>query len=318
MPHNPSLKLLQITALDYFKIDKPLKQPINMGQGLYLTNNLEHYEKYLKKYHIENIGHLEHKHLISNRPVIFSIKRIHHPIQNDDLLIKFLRDVQGFIFKTWLKKDNNINCQLAFSLGINFSLASSNCLPVFNSCSKAEDFILKVTEEEAKEIASKENLEIHSLTESEMPKKTGLTKNIGRISVANYHIQAARGQRDLGFKISSYCSFFETLFSTDNAELAHQLSQRISFFTKNSAEERLSTYTIAKKAYSIRSKAVHGDMLDKSKKEISEIATHCDNLARTCLNKIIKDEEMVHLFDKGSRLEISQFLTNLLFGINLK
>lgn len=296
MPHSPSLKLLYITALDYIEIVELLNHPIPMGNDLYLTNNAEHYKRHLTESHKENIGNLEYNHLISGRPVIFSIKSIHHFMMNEDLIIKFLRDVQGLIFKIWLRKDNSINCQLAFSLGINFGLVSSNCLPVFNSSGTGNDFTLQITKNEIKEIVDKESVQIQGLTENKMPKNTGLTKAIGRISVANYHIQAARGQRDLGFKISSYCSFFETLFSTDNAELAHQLSQRISFFTKSSAEERLTTYKIVKKAYGIRSKAVHGDMLDKSKEEISQVAIHCDNLARICLNKIFKNKKMTYLF----------------------
>ena len=60
--------------------------------------------------------------------------------------------------------------------------------------------------------------------------KTKLFQDSQRLPRALYFIAGARAQNDLSLKITNYCTAFETLFSTSQAELAHQLSERISFF----------------------------------------------------------------------------------------
>lgn len=316
MAYNIALpQLAFITALDFLHIEKPLPKPILIKKGYYITNNTKHFDELLTKENSKNIGRLEYNHLRSGRPVIYSKKHLSNPRQTDEALLGFLREVQGILFKIWLWKDNSVNCQLAFALGINFELTSSNCLPVFNSCSTGEDKVLLVSQKDLEQVFGEDSFEIHAISEENMPKNTALTKSLGRLTVANYHVQAARNQRDLGFKIASYCSFFETLFSTDSVELSHQLSQRISFFMNIQPKKRLRDYTIMKRSYSIRSKTVHGDLLDSKKSELTEISRHCDDLARACLRKISDSEELTHLFDQGTRREISEFLTSMLFGV---
>ncbi|MDR5860702.1 hypothetical protein FZZ93_07450 [Halomonas eurihalina] len=316
MPALTPLKVAFITALDFFEIKELSKEPEEINDNLFLTNNKKHFSSFFTEKHIKNLGSLEYLHLTSGRPVIFSTKNFSTPFNPDTELLDFLREVQGFLYKTWLWKDNSANCQLAFALGTGFDLTSSNCLPVFNSSASGENKALKITLKEAKELKNKYGISISAIKEKNFPEDTALKKHLGRLTVANHHIREARNNRDIGFKIANYCSFFETLFSTDSSELSHQLSQRVSFFLSKQPTERIHHYTLLKKAYSIRSKAVHGDMLDSKQKELKKISQHCDQLARDCLIKISKSTRLSQLFNNGSRNEISNFLLEVIFDIN--
>lgn len=312
----PSINFIFATALDFLDIKESTEDPIKVSENLFITNNKKHFHNYFTKKHIENIGNLEYSHLISGRPVIFRQKSYSSALQPDVELLDFLRDVQGFLYKTWLWKDNSANCQLAFALGKGIDLTSSNCLPVFNSSSTGGNKTLIATKSDIKELKNKYNISVSAIKEENFPEDTALQKHLGRLTIANHHIGEARNNRDLGFKIANYCSFFETLFSTDASELSHQLSQRVSFFLSRPPSERLNYYTLLKTAYTIRSKAVHGEMLDSKQKELKKISHNCDNLARSCLLKISEKEELSNLFNSGSRTDISNFLLEVIFDIN--
>ncbi|NPW36106.1 hypothetical protein HPR94_19430 [Pseudomonas aeruginosa] len=119
-----------------------------------------------------------------------------------------------------------------------------------------------------------------------------------------------------GFKIANYCSFFEALFSTDTAEFSHQLSQRISFFLLDCPEKRLKMYKVNKKAYAIRSKTVHGDMLDSSVSNLKSISLHCDDVARRCLVKIFKNQSLFDTFSSNSKDRVASYLVEMVFGVS--
>ncbi|WP_236448245.1 HEPN domain-containing protein, partial [Pseudomonas sp. PA-5-4G] len=155
---------------------------------------------------------------------------------------------------------------------------------------------------------------VESIREQAMPARTGLWKSRGRINIAMMHLQAARNHRDLGFKISSYCSLFESIFSTDKVELAHQLSQRLAFFIGGTSFERLEIYRLTKKAYTVRSMAVHGDVLDKSVPELDVLASHCDEVARKVLVRFFVNPNLFDLFNSRSNDDVFAYLLHMVMG----
>lgn len=309
------MKTIFITALDYLTITKEIDCKVGFDKSLTLTNDTSKISRFISPYHAKSIGMLEHNHLLSGRPVIYSKKEIKNPHEAQVILIDFLREIQSFIGEIWLWRDNSINCQQAFALVQNLPMASSNCLPVFNSSATGEDLELVTTPEELINETQSRTVRINSFKESNIPKQTSIRKSMGRLNVAVYHLQSARNNRDLGFKIANYCSFFESLFSTDTAELSHQLSQRISFFLNDCPNERIKTYRLTKKAYAVRSKTVHGDTLDSSISTLENTARHCDDLARHCLLKIFEDSELLEIFNSPSKERVSNYLLEMVFGV---
>jgi len=148
---------------------------------------------------------------------------------------------------------------------------------------------LKLARSIFRERFSKEPLDIE--------KGTLLQKGIERVSIVFYFLQSARSNPDIAVKIVDYCTCFEALFSTSNAELSHHLSERIAFFLGNSLDERRDIFNKIKEAYGIRSRIIHGDLLSQSKiDKLYIISETCDDLLRKILFKIFKDEELSKLF----------------------
>jgi hypothetical protein len=140
-----------------------------------------------------------------------------------------------------------------------------------------------------------------------------LNKNFSRVSRGLLFVNQAREARNLAYKISNYCSALETVFSTDSAELSHKLSERIAYFLQNDFN-KLTTFKLIKKAYSVRSKLTHGDTLDHRQiKVLDEISFEIDVILRFSFNKILKDQNLLTIFDSSNNI-IDSYFENLLFG----
>ena len=231
-----------IAALDYFHIKQKIFCTVGFDRKLILTNDSEKISPLINEFHINQIGRLEYNHLLSGRPVLYVKRKLIAPHSMEEMLLDFLREVQSFCGEMWLWRDNSINCQQAFALAVDMEALSVNCLPVFNSSATGEDVTITFEAEEFHTLIEGRIVQFDSFKERTIPKQTSLRKSMGRLNVGLYHLQAARNHRDLGFKIACYCSFFESLFSTDTAELSHQLSQRIAFFLHDEPEKRVELY----------------------------------------------------------------------------
>lgn len=308
------MKINFITALDYLLIEDRFSLKVGFEDRLILTNDVNHIKKMIGRDHSLNMGALEYMHLISGRPVLYSTREYCDSVSTDDELTDFLRDVQSFLVELWIRGDNSVNCQQAFALQNKPNITSVNCLPVFNSAANGENLSMKLSSRDLKALLADSPVAIESIREQAMPHKTGLRKSRGRINIAMMHLQAARNHRDLGFKISSYCSLFESIFSTDKVELAHQLSQRLAFFIASTSAERLEIYRLTKKAYTVRSLAVHGDVLDKNVPELDSLASHCDEVTRKVLVKFFVNPSLFELFNSKPNDDIFTYLLNMVMG----
>ncbi|WP_148279784.1 HEPN domain-containing protein [Pseudomonas syringae] len=310
------MNFIFIAALDYFHIEQKIFCTVGFERKLTLTNDREKISILINDFHISQIGKLEYNYLLSGRPVLYVERKLVAPQSMEEMLLDFLREIQSFCGEMWLWRDNSINCQQAFALAVDVEALSVNCLPVFNSSATGEDVNITVKAEEFHSLIDGRIVQFDSFKERTIPKQTSLRKSMGRLNVGLYHLQAARNHRDLGFKIACYCSFFESLFSTDTAELSHQLSQRIAFFLHDDPEKRIELYKLTKKAYAVRSKAVHGDNLDSSVAHLKNLAVHCDSLARACLLKIFGNKKLYDMFSNSSRETIANYLAGMIFGIS--
>ncbi|KKX68104.1 HEPN domain-containing protein [Pseudomonas putida] len=307
-------EIVFVTAVDYLIVEDKFTLRVGFGGELILTNDIAYVKRMVGHVHSMNMGGLEYMHLLSGRPVLYSARKYADPVNVDDELVDFLREVQSFFVELWIYRDNSINCQQAFALQKHPAITSVNCLPVFNSAATGENLSLEFSSEKLKDVLAKSPVAIESIREQGMPDRTGLRKSKGRINIAMMHLQAARNQRDLGFKISSYCSLFESIFSTDKVELAHQLSQRLAFFVSGSPAERIEMYRLTKKAYTVRSLAVHGDVLDKNVPELSLLASHCDEVARKVLIRFFANPSLFDLFNSKSNEDVFTYLLHMVLG----
>ena len=89
-----------------------------------------------------------------------------------------------------------------------------------------------------------------------------LYKSQNRIDRAIVFLSLARGNSYLPLKISFYIAILESLFTTDNNEVTHKVTERVVFYLEGSGTEKRSNFDLVKKAYGIRSKFVHGQKMD--------------------------------------------------------
>ena len=85
---------------------------------------------------------------------------------------------------------------------------------------------------------------------------------------------------DLPHKVANYCTSFEALVSTSSAELAHQVSERVAILIGNDSNDSLEIYSNLKRAYTTRSKLVHGDRLTATRDQFLKESLNCDGYLR--------------------------------------
>ncbi len=145
---------------------------------------------------------------------------------------------------------------------------------------------------------------------------TAFQREAGRLNIAMLFMQHARSSSDLGQKIANYCSYFEALLSTASAELTHQLSERVAFLLRLEPHARLDLFKKMKRAYAVRSKVVHGDVVSRKQlPDLKEIAQNCDQTARELLLWIISNGELQVLFNNGENDALDDFMLKRVFGV---
>jgi hypothetical protein len=141
-----------------------------------------------------------------------------------------------------------------------------------------------------------------------------MEKGYARSGRAMRFVSAARSAPDLAFKIANYCSALESLFTTESTELAHKVSERTAFFLRPLGYSSRSVFGNIKKAYSVRSKLVHGDTLKPGQiEELPDLGQQCDEYLRVILTEIFESESLRKIFD-GHGESIENYFINLLFG----
>lgn len=309
------MKFIYIVGLTDLQISKTLEKPIEITNNIFITNNRSTIKKLIPERKIPILGLLEYEFLLSGRPVIFHKGECLVENSSHIELINFLRSSHGLLFSLWMMRDCSANCDTGFAIGIDNGAMHSNSLNLDYSLAKGGKTLLTINQEELELACALANSSFKGLKEQNNPTHTALQKKTGRVNISTHHLQLARSASDLAIKISTYCSFFESLFSTATAELSHQLSERIAFFLTEDPHERLDIFKKTKKAYGIRSKAVHGDMIhDKELKDLVATTQHCDEIARKICHKLLTSSETYSIFE-GTSETIDTYMRNLIFGI---
>ncbi|GAB3336536.1 hypothetical protein GCM10027299_46690 [Larkinella ripae] len=84
-----------------------------------------------------------------------------------------------------------------------------------------------------------------------------------RISRSILFLQQARATTFLPLKIAFYIQLLECLFSAnDNVEINHKIAERVAWYLGGEGTEKVTNYDFVREMYGIRSKFVHGQMLE--------------------------------------------------------
>jgi len=257
-------------------------------------------------------GLIESQHFINVNHILFcefNEEDFDLNVRSKDALTLWLIWLEILLKDSWLIKDNCIVCEIAYMqmTDDNHNEWTNNALMASTTLSSGEELI-------EWELKSHKLQEYLHTKESSML-NSFIEKKYSRLGRALRFVIAARREKHTAIKIAHYCSAFESLFSTDNAELSHKLSERIALFLKNYGYEALNVYNDIKSFYNIRSKVTHGDSLqDKKLNTIPELSKKSDDYLRDIINIILKDSQLLDIFD-GNKENQNNYFKNLILGI---
>lgn len=313
------MKITFVTALYHVVISDNLGRGDKLDDVTYISNDKSVIENLVPRDAFQIIGKLEYDGIINAKSFIYSIEDFPESATPESYLLDRLYTIQSFLSAAWIAFDNNINFEVGFVFytHANRLFVSSNHLAVVYSSSQGNKEVTHLNRERLRQIRALYREKLNRVRYShENRTGTQLLKENSRIEVALYHIQSARATNDIGLKISGYCSALESLFSTSQTELAHQLSERLAFFISDSSQERLEIYKKAKQAYGIRSKVVHGASIKKEELEkVKASAYFCDSCLRKVIFKLISEEKL-HNYFSGKNDTLDEYMLKLIFGVH--
>lgn len=307
-----------VTAVTGLRVKSDLGRGEKLDASIFITNNKSKIKKELTETFIQVIGRMEFNNLLKSDMIIYSKETIPKDLTPEQFLISKLYHVEKFHNALWMLKDNCANNELGFLFyhSNGTPVVSSNFIAIVNSTALGKTSqMTEITRSELKIVSKfiRENIDIGNVYS--LP-TTQLIKGHDRISRAYYLVQAARAQSDIAIKISNYCNAFESIFATSSIELTHKLSERIAYLLNNDISGRIETFKFMKKAYGIRSKIVHGDVIKKSFiEELKEVSEICDSLIRQAMIIVLRNDRIREIF-LGTPDQIDEFFVNLLFGKN--
>jgi len=314
-------KFRLITALRFLDIADEVESPFCLMPGIDLITNKDKIKSYLNEELKSVAGIIEYNYLLnSNHLLVCDADQSVFPNMNsNEALVIWLVWLDMLINDCWLVKDNGIACEVAFSKMTkgDHTEWSSNFLAYSPSVSNGKQFentfftLADLVQWEL--LSNKVQTYRHSKKSSTLSSFIG--KEYSRIARSMTFISAARREKHVAIKIAHYCSAFESLFSTDNAELSHKLSERVALFLKPFGFDPLTVFDDMKSFYNIRSKVTHGDSVQGSKEaEIPVLSEKCDSYLRSIVNLIINDESLTILFDGNNNYFEEYFKKQLLTG----
>ncbi len=310
-----------LTALRNLEIIDPTESSFEIMPGINFTNSGLMKEYLINDIVVQAVGIIEYNYILQSKNIAYYKYDLEdfREHDNETFLVIVLSWLEELLKNSWLVKDNCIDCDFAFlgrGLDTDHAICSSNFLASKRNMADGSRPTVTFTLAELQRWA-----DLHDKSEtyyfsknSNSPKNFMLQKNFSRIGRSMEFVKSARNATNLAYKLSHYCSAFESLLTTDSSELSHKLSERAAFFLKESFPDKLSTYNTIKQAYNVRSKLTHGDVLKESQIEkVPELSVACDNLLRATILKILNDEQLMLLFD-GTNEKIDEFFNHLIFN----
>lgn len=308
-----------ISTLRYLTITESIEAWLTLMPGIDITNNKKLISSIIDNEFKDVAGIIEFEHFINADNLIYcEIDETFFNKGEDshEALYVWLVWLEMLLNDLWLIKDNAVICEAAFCKLTNAWTRNNLTHSVFMS-SGVSFTNTEMTLEELKKWNEKSHQVQSFLFSSESTLTNSFTNtNFSRVGRSMRFIKAATRENHPAVKLAHYCSAFESLFSTDNSELSHKLSERVALFLKDFGFDPIVVFDDLKSFYGIRSKVTHGDSLKTNKEQLlSSMSQKCDNYLRNILNIIINDDELLRLFD-GNKDNFDIFFKNKLFRLS--
>jgi len=310
------IKSVFFCALNEIKVKEDLGEGICLVPNekdvsyprIYITNNKKEKERLFNQATVNAIGYIEYHDILNSELIAYSLGEFpDDEISPIEYLNKYLSMLRVYFFCTWLIKDNSANFDLGFLCYENkrneFEVSSN----FFNYHNYNSDGKSSITEFTKHELLNAAKILFDNTIVGEKVDTTASERRYGKTSTAGHFVQFARVCNDIGLKMTNYCSALETLFSTNNTELSHRLSERISLFIGTNKKERIELYKTLKSSYHIRSKVIHGGSFKNGQiVEMRILIRKMDEICRKVLTSSLSAPENENIFDLNNE-ELDEF-----------
>lgn len=300
--------------------------PFYYNGKVLINHDTDLLNNFLDKTFSEFIGRISVVEL-KKKPFFSSVDKVAENIDPQIFNDFEIGDIQLFLFCLWFVKDNSVNTMTNYTyIPSKTGVVCTRRTTVFSNCSgeyQSEVFSseeLKIAHEYyIKVLSFSTNLIIEpnftSKIEMGLINPGGLNHIIynstNKLEKCINYLQIARSNSLLPLKISFYMAVFESLFTTGKDELVHKIGVRVSLYLGGNKEEKMSTYSIIKNAYNVRSEFVHGQSLSNKNKyseQLKRISFLVDNLLRDILKKILINDSDLFL-----GLDFKKYIEELVF-----
>lgn len=319
------MKVLYIAAVRCLHVDRNLGRGIRLWGDVFLTSDRSHVSTLITPQFVELAGKLEASSLLEKPSVVYQLAELDESIEPGPSAIAYLDRLIAlttlFLNCLWIVKDCSANLDVGF-LEYPYrspkTYVSSNTRANYWSNARGEIEDSSFTAEEIRQ--ARDLFRVYRRDDDGVPQVDVNQLNdpaqTDRVARTLYFLQGARGEANLAGKVAQYVTCFESLLSTDSAELAHKLSERTAMYLGGTPAERLQTYRTIKSAYGVRSKVVHGDYVPaKALRDLARLSKETDTLLRGLLGKILKSIDDYNVFT-GPANKLEEFMLRLVVGQN--
>ena len=309
-----------ITTFRHLELSEQIDESFALLPGVNITTNRDVVLPLMTPQFSQMAGVIETRHLLDAPNIVFGdLDEFDEVRENPDIvLLAILRWIANLFLNAWLFTDHVMRCEIAYLTVGNHpggALWTSNFLasrPTMADGSQAVAATM-TKDDLIRWEAVNHQVESYLYNSKSSSFRFMMEKGYARSGRAMRFVEAARHAPDLSFKIAHYCSALETLFTTESTEVAHKLAERVSFFLGRDSSDRIEIFRAVKAAYNVRSKLVHGGVLQgKQIDELPILSERCDLFCRNVLNAIFNSKELQEIID-SKQGEIEAYFLDLIF-----
>lgn len=305
-----------ISKFDHVDFIEDITAPYELMPTIDIITNKKQIKKILNQEFRSMVGTIEYNDFQNSDHILF----FHCSIEDnqfsrnssEEILFLWLVWIEVLIRDAWLIKDHAIECNIAYcrySDGKNTQWSNNQ---LKNIGTMSTGFSRISTTFNIKELNdwNKKSEELQNYLSS---KKSSyfdifLDKSFSRIGRSLSYINSARKEQNPALKIAHYCIALEALFSTDNSELTHKLSERVAIFLIDYDLKPIDTYNEIRSYYKIRSSIMHGDYVKKNDMDnLSLTSQKCDKILRKIINAILNNPKTKEIFESNNETLTTYF-----------
>jgi Apea-like HEPN len=287
--------------LNYLEVQGNLGRGEQFSDGFFATNDRLTIENIVDEEYSQSMGNLEFRSARSS-PLLVYKKIPELPLGAEaQKIIELLILLDSFEDTFWLHGDSCVGHELAFIL--NGPTIHSNLYRGFRSRADSTCGTLTLSAEKFREIARFYRRALHPDLEKQ-PARYHTKTNSTRYSRAFGHVGRAQSTTLFSEKITFYCSALEALLATQQAELSHQIAERVALISSVDPEQRMQNYRFLKECYSFRSKYIHGSPIsDIGDGKMAEMSTKLDAAVRDAVEAVFNDEALAAALSDQTALD---------------